>query len=212
MAANEIVADNSIGKIFIALWLAAAFMLLSRVLPAHGDEWVFYASSGQKVDLGRAVRDYYVLNRLPPLDNSKSETTRHFYDRDSLGYNSPFGGGTVRVWEKAVIKKETPSYERAREMVQNEERKRLNRELTVLDTSWILNMAANRAAKEITTYYEINCDTEEFFVLEVNTYDKNGLRMTREVISNKYLWSQVAPGTLMGILARKLCDAPPNDQ
>ena len=172
---------------------------------ALADDWVVYSASGAKGERGRALRDWYELNKLEPLPRDGAAAL-HSYDQDSVASNSPFPGGTVKVWEKMVYQEEKKTYQEAREDVEGEERARLKRKLDVFDMARLFPVAVNRTVKEVTTFYEINCDTGEFFILEVNTYDKTGFRMTREVVSDKYLWSAVRPGTIMEVLSRKLCE------
>ncbi len=191
----------------VRLRVVIAAVLLSVFLyaDAQGDDWVFYSASGAKGERGRALRDWYELNKLEPLPRD-GVAALHYYDRDSVASNSPFPGGTVRVWEKMVYQDEKKTYEEALEDVEREEKARLKRELDVFDMARLFPVAVNRTSKEIKTFYEINCDTREFFILEVNTYDKTEFRMTREVVSDKYLWSAVQPGTIMELLSRKLCE------
>lgn len=118
----------------------------------------------------------------------------------------PYPGGIVRVWEKAVVQRETPSYAKAREAVEREEEKRLKRKLTVLDAAKIFPLAINRATKEITTLYEINCDTLEFFIMEGNNYDSAGDRIAREANFDMNLWVAVRPGSVMEVLSKKMCE------
>ena len=172
---------------------------------ALAEDWVVYSASDAKGERGRALRDWYELNKLEPLPKDGAAAL-HYYDQDSVASNSPFPGGTVKVWEKMVYQGEKKTYEEAREDVEKEERARLKRKLDVFDMARLFPVVVNRTVKEVTTFYEINCDTGEFFILEVNTYDKTGFRMTREVVSDKYLWSAVQPGTIMEILSRKLCE------
>jgi len=185
--------------ILLAITLAGA-----TLSEARGDDWVFYGGSIQKEDRGLELKDWYELNRLKPAPKTEA-TAHHYYDRDSLGYSSPFPGGIVRVWEKAVFQRETKDYEEARMDVEREEEKRLGRKITVLDYAWLFPLAVKRATKEITTLYEINCDSKEFFILEVNSYDKTGDRLTRETIFDKDLWLSIQTGTLMGVLSSEIC-------
>jgi hypothetical protein len=172
---------------------------------AHADDWVVYSASDARGETGRALRGWYELNKLEPLPRD-GPAALHYYDRDSVASNSPFPGGTVKVWEKMVYQGEKKTYEEAREDVEREERARLKRKLDVFDMARLFPVTVNRTVKEVTTFYEVNCDTGEFFILEVNTYDKTGFRMTREVVSDKYLWSAVQQGTIMEVLSRILCE------
>jgi hypothetical protein len=186
---------------FILLAVALAGFAATE---ARGDDWVFYGASFQKEDRGPELRDWYELNRLKPVAQTQA-TAYHYYDRDSLGYSSPFPGGIVRVWEKAVFQRETKTYEEAKEEVEREEEKRLNRKITIVDYAWLFPIAVKRAAKEITTLYEINCDSKEFFIMEVNSHDKTGDRLTRETIFDKDLWLPIQHGTLMEALSKEIC-------
>ena len=181
-----------------------ALAILSRAV-VWADDWVFYAGSRQGEVHDSTLREWYALNRLNPVSESEA-TALHYYDGDSVASNSPFPGGTVRVWEKSVFKKETKRYEDAKAVIEREEEARLNRKIGVLDYGWLFPMAVNRATKEITIFLEINCDTNEFFIKEANTYDKTGERMTREVIPDEYFWSPIRPGTIMEVLSRKVCE------
>jgi len=185
--------------ILLALALAAF-----AAAEALGDDWVFYGGSLQQQGGGPGLRDSYELNRLEPAPKTEA-TAYHYYDRDSLGYSSPFPGGIVRVWEKAVFQKETKAYKEARKEVEREQEKKLGRKITVLDYAWLFPLAVKRATKEITTLYEINCDSREFYVMEVNNYDKTGDRLTRETIFDKDLWLPIRPHTLMEALSKEIC-------
>jgi len=181
--------------------------VLSVIVCAHarGDDWVFYGGTRPgKVD-DSTLREWYGLNRLNPVPE-KEATALHYYDQDSAASNSPFPGGLVRVWEKSILKKETKTYEDVKAEIEKEESAKLNRKISVLDYGRIFPMAVNRATKEITIYLEVNCDTNEYFIKEANTYDKTGKRMTREVISDKYFWSPIRSGTMMDVLSRKVCE------
>lgn len=169
------------------------------------EDWVFYAGSLQGEVSESAIREWYGLNRFHPVSEAKANIL-HYYDHDSVASNSPFPGGIVRVWEKAVFKKETVSYEEARTEIEKEKEASLKRRLSVLDYAWLFPAAVNRATKEITTLYDFNCDTREFFILELNTYDHTGKRMTREVMGDKYFWSPLRSGTILEILFRKVCE------
>jgi hypothetical protein len=145
------------------------------------------------------------LNRLNPVPENEANVL-HYYDGDSVASNSPLPGGIVKVWEKSVFKKETKSYEDAKAEVEKEEEVRLNRKIGILDYGWLFPMAVNRATKEVTTFLQVNCGSNEYFIIEVNTYDKAGERMTREVIGDEYLWSPIRSGTIIEVLSRKVCE------
>jgi hypothetical protein len=187
----------------VSIILAISLVLLAS-FSGWGEDWVIYQGSGALAENGAALRDWYTLNWLAPEPRSGA-SAHHYYDRDSVASNSPFPGGTVRVWEKFAFQRESPTYKEAKEELERLERARLNRTLSVFDMARLFPVAVNRATKEVTTYYEINCDTNEFFILEVNTYDKTGHRMTREVISDKYLWSTIKSETVMEALSRIVC-------
>ena len=185
--------------------LAALALSVLAHADARGDDWVFYGATRQGEVHDSTLREWYALNRLNPVSESEA-TALHYYDRDSVASNSPFPGGTVRVWEKSVFKKETKSYEDAKAEIEREEEARLNRKIGVLDYGWLFPMAVNRATKEITIFIEVNCDTNEFFIKEANTYDKTGERMTREIIPDEYFWSPIRSKTIMDVLFRKVCE------
>ena len=145
----------------------------------RGEDWVFYGGSDQGEVRELVLRDWSRLNTLRPVPRTEARTY-HYYDRDSVASNSPTPGGIVRVSEKAVLQREMESYEEARDEIRKEEETRLKRKITVLDYAWLFPLAVNRATKESETLYEIDCDGREFFILEVNNYDKTGKRMTRE--------------------------------
>jgi len=188
------------GRVKCILLALAAF----AATEALGDDWVFYGACLQQEGGGPELRDWYELNRLEPAPKTEA-TAYHYYDRDSLGYSSPFPGGIVRVWEKAVFQRETKAYKEARKEVEKEQEKRLGRKITVLDYAWLFPLAVKRATKEIATLYEINCDSREFYVMEVNNYDKTGDRLTRETIFDKNLWLPIRPHTLMEGLSKEIC-------
>lgn len=190
------------GNLYVAL--SALLISLLVCADAQGEEWVFYAGSSQGEVHDATLREWYGLNRMKPVSQNEA-TALHYYDLDSVAANSPFPGGTVRVWEKSVLKKTTKPYEEAKAEIEKEESARLERQISVLDYAWIFPMAVNRATKEITIYLEINCDTGEYFIKEANTYDKTGARMTQEKISDKYFWSPIRSGTLMAMLSENLC-------
>jgi hypothetical protein len=185
--------------------LMAACVLVAPGTDARAEEWAYYAGSNMPGDTGPALRDWYGLNRLKPLAESEAPAL-HYYDQDSVASNFPYPGGIVRVWEKAVVQRETPNYAKAKEAVEREEEKRLKRKLTVLDAARIFPLAINRATKEIATLYEINCDTLEFFIMEGNNYDSAGDRIAREASFDMNLWVAVRPGSVMEVLSKKMCD------
>ena len=144
------------------------------------------------------------MNKLKPVPKAEAKTF-HYYDQDSVASNSPFPGGSVRVWEKAVLQREIAGYDEAREKIKKEEETRLRRKINVLDYAWLFPLAVNRASKETETLYDIDCDSREFFILEVNNYDKEGKRMTREASAAMDLWFPLQPDTLMGLLYQEVC-------
>ena len=169
-----------------------------------GDDWVFYGGSGQGEVKELLLRDWSRLNKLKPVPKTEAKTY-HYYDQDSVASNSPFPGGIVRVWEKAALQKEIESYEEAREEIKKEEEIRLGRKINVLDYAWLFPLAVNRASKETETLYEIDCDSREFFILEVNNYDKARQRMTRETNMAMDLWFPIQPETVMELLYKEVC-------
>ena len=185
--------------------LAAVVLSVLAHADARGDDWVLYGATRQGEVHDSTLREWYALNRLGPVSENDA-TALHYYDQDSVASNSPFPGGKVRVWEKSVFKKGTKSYEDAKADIEREEEARLNRKIGVLDYGWLFPMAVNRATKEISMFIEVNCDTNEFFIKEANTYDKTGERMTREIIPDEYFWSPIRSGTIMEVLSRKVCE------
>ena len=186
---------------FILISVALATLTRTEV---RGDDWVFYSGSAQEQPQGATLRDWYGLNRIKPVEKDEAKI-HHYFDQDSVASSTPFPGGTVRVWEKAVLQRETKGYEEAKAEIQKEEEKRLKRKISVLDYAWIFPMAVNRAAKEVTTLYKIDCDSKKFFILEGNCYDKAGQRMTREATFDMELWLPIQPGTVMDVLAKEVC-------
>ena len=184
--------------------LAVVGLSIFAFSEAWGDDWVFYGGSREERVKESTLRDWYVLNRLRPLPKNEA-TTHHYYDRDSVASNYPYPGGIVRVWEKYVFQRETKTYEEVREGIEKEEEKRLKRKLNTLDYGWLFLFAANRATKEVMTLYEINCDTREFFIMEVNQYDKAEKRMTRETNMEMTLWVVIQPETIMELLRKEVC-------
>jgi hypothetical protein len=144
------------------------------------------------------------LNRLRPVPKDEA-TAYHYYDQDSIASNAPYPGGIVRVWERFVLRKETMTYDEAREEIQREEEARLKRKISTMDYAWLFVHTVNRATKQVETLYEINCDTREFFIMEVNYYDKAEKRMSREVNMEMTFWIPIRPETLMETLCEKLC-------
>jgi Surface-adhesin protein E len=184
--------------------LAVIGLAMLACAEARGDDWVFYGGSREEGVEESALRDWYVLNKLSLV--SKAEATAyHYYDRDSVASNSPFPGGIVRVWEKYVFQRETKTYEEAREEIKKEEEARLKRRINQLDYVWLFPFAVTRATKETATLYEINCDTREFFLMEVNHYDKEGKRMTRETNMDMTLWIPIQPETMLELLSKEVC-------
>jgi hypothetical protein len=186
---------------FILISVALATVTSMEV---YGDDWVFYSGSDQEPPRGAALRDWYELNRIKPVAKGEAKT-HHYFDQDSAASSSPSPGGSVRVWEKGVLQRETQGYEEAKARIEKEEEKRLNRKISVLDYAWIFPMAVNRVAKEVRTLYEIDCDSKEFFILEGNCYDKAGQRMTREATFDMELWLPIQPGTVMEALYNNVC-------
>jgi hypothetical protein len=184
-------------------FLSVIFLIIFH-FSASAEEWVFYAGTFQSPVPDSTRREWYSLNRLSPLPEGKANVL-HYFDQDSVAYNSPFPGGKVKVWEKSVYQKETKSYEEIKAEIEKEEEKRLNRKITVLDYGRLFPMAVNRATKEVTTLLEIDCSGKEFFIIEVNTYDKTGDRLSREIIPDEYLWSPVGSNSIMEVLAQKIC-------
>jgi Surface-adhesin protein E len=184
--------------------LAVVGLSIFAFSEVRGDDWVFYGGSREKGVKESTLRDWYLLNRLRPVPKNEA-TTYHYYDRDSVASNYPYPGGIVRVWEKYVFERETKTYEEVREEIEKEEEARLKRKLNPLDYGWLFPFVANRATKEVTTLYEINCDTREFFIMEVNQYDKAEKRMTRETNMEMTLWVVIQPETIMELLCKEVC-------
>lgn len=188
---------------FLALFGSAALFGAE----SRGEDWVFYAGSAHEEAGGAGLRDWYGINRLKPLPREEAKTD-HYYDKDSVAFNSPFPGGTARVWEKSVIRRETKIYEEARGDIWKEEEARLNKKLNPLEAAHLFPDAIKRATKEIKTLFEINCETREATLLEINIYDKAGKRMSREFNRDSTLWFGVQPGTVMDLLQSKACKEP----
>lgn len=188
----------------------APLLVLVALLAGTGvqdeGEWQLYAASGWGRDGHAILNDWYVLNKLIPVAEAAEAAALHYIDPDSVA-SSAFEstGGTVRVWEKLVFRETTKPYTEVREEVEREERHRLGRELTVLDMAAVFPHAVNQAAKEVRTLFEINCESGEFIVLQVDLYDVEGSRMISERNSNMDLWYAVRPGTVMELLAKKVC-------
>ena len=188
-----------------AFFLAAVALVILSPTFVRADDWEFYGGSRQGEVHDSTLREWYALNRLNPVSESEA-TALHYYDRDSVASNSPFPGGIVKVWEKSVFKKETKSYEEAKAELEKEEEARLKRKIGVLDYGWLFPMAVNRATKEVTIFLQVNCDSNELFIIEVNTYDKTGERMTREIIPDEYFWSPIRSKSIVEVLASKVCE------
>jgi hypothetical protein len=184
--------------------VVAGFCILASI-EVRGEDWVFYSGSGQGEEKELILRDWSRLNHLTPVPKAEAKTY-HYYDRDSVASNSPSTGGSVRVWEKAVLQSDLKTYEEAREEIKKEEETRLKRKINILDYAWLFPLAVNRASKATETFYDIDCDSKEFFVLEVNNYDKEGKRMTREANMAMDLWFPIQPNTLMELLYKEICD------
>lgn len=171
----------------------------------EGDEdWVLYGTSREETDTGGTVKDWYRLNRVRPIPQSEA-AVHHFYDRNSLASSSPYSGGISRVWEKTVMQRTTKDYFETKQDIEKLEEKRLKRKLTTLDQAWIFPLAVKGATKETHTLFEINCDSKEFVILEVNHYDKDGNRMSREPNMDRGTWHPIEPGTLLDALFEKIC-------
>ena len=168
------------------------------------EEWVLYAGSSPVEDEQSGLIDWYASNKLKPASETRA-TVHHYYDRESVASNSPVGGVIFRVWEKSVTQGEIRTYDETIEEIEKEEEKKLKRRTTILDMARVFPIAVKRAAKEIATLYEINCENGEFYVLEVNTYDKTGQRMTRKLNMDTASWATVHPGTVMELLSKEVC-------
>jgi hypothetical protein len=189
-------------KFGIAIAVSGFCLLASGEV--RGEDWVFYGGSGQGEVKELILRDWSRLNHLTPVPKTEAKT-HHYYDRDSVASNSPLPGGTIRVWEKAVLQSDLKSYEEAREEIKKEEETRLKRKINMLDYAWLFPLAVNRASKETETFYDIDCESKEFFILEVNNYDKEGKRMTREANMAMDLWFPIRPNTVMELLYKEVC-------
>lgn len=190
--------------------LMVVFTLLAAAGIQDEAEWEIYAMSAWGQAGQARLGNWYLLNALEPVSDEPEAGARHFLDRSSLASNAYEGtGGTLRVWQKTLLMGITKPYEEARAEIEKEEEKRLGRKLSVLDMAVVFPLAVNRAAKEIRTLFEINCESGEFIVLEMNLYDIEGSRMIRETNSNQDLWYPVQPGSVMDLLARKACGRAP---
>jgi hypothetical protein len=171
---------------------------------ARADDWIFYSASMAGADPGSKLRDWYILNKIKPVPE-KEARAYHYFDRESIGGNVGFPGGIFRVWEKYVIQRETKGYEETKAEVEKEEEIRRGKKLNSLDYAWLFPLVVNRAAKEIQTLYEINCDSREFIILEINHYDIDGNRMSRDANMEMDLWYPIEPGTVMEALFQHIC-------
>jgi hypothetical protein len=168
------------------------------------EEWVFYTASGDPPERNRALIDWYQANSLKPVAEDKA-TIRHYYDEESVSANSPFGGGTVRVWGKSVVKGEVKSYDATMRDLERQEEKRLKRKLTALDAARIFPQAVSAAVKEITAQYEIACDEKDLYVREVNSFDSTGAKMTRQLNMDTAFWVPIQSGSVMEELMKRVC-------
>ena len=193
----------------IAFRLVSLLAVLALLATAYAQEeaaWDLYAMSSWGKAGHASLSNWYLHNKLEPVAGETEASARHYYDRGSLASNAYEGtGGTIRVWEKILLKGITRSYEEVRADVEKEEGQRLGRKLTVLDMAGVFPHAVNQAAKEIRTLFEINCESGEFIVLETNLYDVEGSRMIRETNPNLDVWYPVQPGSVMSLLAKKVC-------
>jgi hypothetical protein len=188
-------------KLGIILFAAGAALACCRKLRA--DDWIFYGASFQ-AETSSTLKDWYGLNRLPLVEKDKGNTY-HFYDQDSLAASSPLPGSITRIWEKSVVQRETKNYFETKKEIEQEGEKKLQRKITALDQGWIFPLAVKRATKETHTLFEINCGTGEFIILEVNHYDRDGNRMSRETNMDRETWHAIEPGTIMEALSQQIC-------
>lgn len=192
-----------------ALSLAPLLVLVSLLAGGRVQDetvWEPYAASSWGRSGHAILNDWYVLNKLVPVGNAAEASALHYIDADSVASSAFEGtGGTVRVWERLVLREVRKPYAEVRAEVEREERRRLGRELTVLDMAAVFPHAVNQAAKEVRTLFEINCESGEFIVLQVDLYDVEGSRMISERNSNMDLWYAVQPGAVMELLAKKVC-------
>jgi hypothetical protein len=193
----------------VALRLATLLIIVPLLAGARAQdehEWMLYAASSWGRSGHSILNDWYVLNKLVPVAAASAASALHYIDAESVASSDFEGtGGTVRVWEKFVLGRDTKPYVEVRAEVEKEERLRLGRELTVIDMAAVFPHAVNQAAKEVRTLFEINCESGEFIVLQVDLYDVEGNRMISERNSNMDLWYAVRPGTVMELLAKKVC-------
>jgi hypothetical protein len=173
-------------------------------IEARAEDWVFYAGSRPDLSQESTLKEPYIANRIKPVPEPEA-IARHFYDAESVAEGTPGWGGIVRVWEKYSLEKETKSYKETKEETEKEEESRLKRKLTAMEQTWIFPLAVTRATKEVWTLFEINCDSGEFIILEVNQYDRTGSRMTRETNFAGQIWYPVQPGTVMQALLKTVC-------
>jgi hypothetical protein len=192
-------------SMFFAAVLAAT---ASNSALAGGDDWVAYAASDPARKAESTLGHSYILNVLVPVSGDAASAD-HFYDRDSVARSSPGAGGIVRVWERYVLRAETLSYEQTIASVEGAEEKRLGRKVSPIEHARLFPLAVQKATKEVRTLYEINCDSREFIILEVDHYDKDDQRMTRETNFAMGQWYRVEPGTVMDALFRQVCGQAP---
>lgn len=175
---------------------------------AGAEEWSLYGQSSRRPLRQAAPADWYALNKIMPVPAAEASAD-HYIDEESMGTSPIAASNIIRVWEKTVFKNESKPYEATRADVEKEEEQRLGRGLTVLDMARIFPLAVNRATKEIRTLYEINCESREFVILEVDLFDVEGGRIIRETNPNLDIWYPVSPGTLMEVLYAKTCGRSP---
>jgi hypothetical protein len=168
------------------------------------EDWVLYAASPGEEETGATLKEWYRLNRIKPAPDSAA-AVRHYYDRNSLAAGTPFSGGIVRVWEKAVMPGIDRNYFEVKQDIERQEEQRLGRKLTGLDQAWIFPLAVKRATRETRILFEINCDSGEFVILEVDHYDKDGNNMSHESNMDRGTWHAVEPGTVMEALLKRSC-------
>lgn len=171
---------------------------------AVAEEWVFYAASAKPANKEQTLINWYQANSLKPVAEDKA-AIRHYFDEESVAANSPFGGGTVRVWEKSVVQGKVQSYDETMRVLEREEEKRLKRKLTTLDAARLFPRAVGLAVKEITTQYEIACEEKELYVREVNSFDSTGAQMTRQLNMDTAFWAPIRPESVMEELMKKVC-------
>jgi hypothetical protein len=184
--------------------LLAAGLLALTCPEARAENWVFYAGSAKPANKEQTLIDWYQTNSLKPVPEDKA-AIRHYYDEESVAANSPFGGGTVRVWGKSVVQGEVKSYDETMRVLEREEAKRLKRKLTTLDTARLFPQAVNQAVKEITIQYELTCEEKEFYIYEANSYDSTGAKMTRQLNMDMANWVPIQARSVMEELFKKVC-------